>query len=174
MSSQYSTWGSFWQLHHGEMCARARRLIYGDADSAEDIVQETMLRILHSGRQPAELEKPLAYAYRAMRSVVIDRARHNGPVRPDSLDDSESEVHNKLPIRKPTVQHDLEYKELLKAIRGRLTGLSSEEKELFDLLFVEGRAPVEIAHIRNEDIRITRTVINALKAKLRYRFKNGL
>jgi RNA polymerase sigma-70 factor (ECF subfamily) len=138
---------------------------------AEDLVQDTFVRVLSSGRKIMELNQPLAFVFRVMRNQWIDHLRKRR-VRTESLDDPLNvELQNELPVYTPTVQRDLENKELLNAIRQNKLRLSDREKLLLTLM-AEGLSYEEIAEMLNEDLRIIRYECTALKTKLKYRFRN--
>ncbi len=54
---------------------RTGYLMTGDAADAEDLVQETFLRVARRWRRVGAMEYPVAYARRVLVSLVIDSAR---------------------------------------------------------------------------------------------------
>jgi RNA polymerase sigma factor (sigma-70 family) len=59
---------------HRQQLKRAAQDILGSAESAEDLVQDACLKALEHG--PAEaVQQPLAYAFRTVRNLAIDRYR---------------------------------------------------------------------------------------------------
>lgn len=173
MESQPSTWEEFCVQFNGPLCANARKLT-GNADDALDLVQETIVRLLSSSCDFQDVKKPLAYAFRSMKNILIDELRKAKRAPHKSLDDPHDlELQKELPSYQSTMQSELEWKELLGTIKqksGRLTaGLSARERELYDLMITSGKTIAEISKILKEDIRITRIDCYALKAKLRYR-----
>ena len=85
----------------------------------------------------------------------------------ESLDDEDSDIQKQLPVSVPTVQQDLEIKEILEKMKpGRL---SLREQCLLELL-IKGKSFEDISHILQEDIRIIRSDFNTLKAKSKYRY----
>lgn len=172
MKSQPSTWGEFCVQFNSPLYANARKLT-GNADSALDLVQETIVRLLSSSCNFQDVKQPLAYAFQSMRNITIDGGRRVQRAPHKSLDDPDDlELQTELPSYQPTMQSELEHKELLGTIRQRFprltAGLSAHERELFDYL-TSGYTIAEISKIRNEDIRITRADCYALRVKLRYR-----
>jgi len=171
MGSQPKTWGEFWIQFDGPLSANARKLS-DNADSWPDLLQETLVRLLSSSRDFQYVQTPLAYAFRALKNTRIDEIRRTKRALQKSLDDpNDVELQNELSYQ-PTMQSELEQKELLGTIKeksARLTArLSDRERELLDHLS-SGKTIAEIAEIFNEDLRITQTVWGALRAKLRYR-----
>ena len=165
----HATWEDLYEQSRKRLFARACRFANGNADLAEDFVQETFLRFLSSCENPGELKIPLAYLYTVLRTVVIDHFRKARRAQLESLDDADNvELQNELPVTQPTVQRDLENEETLNAIRRHPAGLSSRERRLFDLI-AEGDSCADISETLDEDPRIIRSDINSLKAKLKYR-----
>src|SRR3990172_114676 len=64
--------GALYQQHHEELFRYAARFT-GDADQAEDIVQEAFLRL--SERPPAQAEAIRAWLFRAATTIAIDAYR---------------------------------------------------------------------------------------------------
>lgn len=59
---------------HRQQLKRAAQAILGSAESAEDLVHDACLKALEN--PPAEaLQQPLAYAFRTVRNLAIDRYR---------------------------------------------------------------------------------------------------
>jgi RNA polymerase sigma factor (sigma-70 family) len=163
------TWEDLYEQSRKRLFARACRFANGNAALAEDFVQEAFVRVLSSPTIPGELKIPLAYLLRVLRTVAIDHVRKAGRARLESLDDADNvELQNELPITQPTIQRDLENEESLNAIRQHPAGLSSRERRLFDLV-AEGNSCADISETLAEDPRITRSDLNALKAKIKYR-----
>jgi len=169
MNSYDSTWEDLCLQFYPRLSAHARRLTHGNIERAEDLVQETMVRILGCDRPSSEIQTPLAYAFTIMKNALRDQIRKSTRRQIVSLDDPLNvELQKQLPVIQPTVQRDLENKGLLKAVKlkgGRLTG---REGRLLELM-ADGKDAGQIADIFEEDIRIIKSDCNALKAKLRYR-----
>ena len=171
MQSQYSTWEDFFlqflRLMHVYACRLTRRV-----EDADDLVNDTVVRILRSRRQPSELDEPIAWVFLIMKRIWIDHLRKAKRAHFESIDDPERELQRELPGFDPTVHRDLENKNLLDAIRQKTAKLTARERLLLELMS-EGMTCEEIAELLNEDLRITRYDCNALKAKLKYRFRGN-
>lgn len=61
-------------MTHRPQLLRAARDIVGNAESAEDLVQEACLCALQ-GESPPDLRQPLAYAMRCVRNLALDSYR---------------------------------------------------------------------------------------------------
>ena len=163
------TWESLFVQFRRLLCAYAYRLTR-NAAIAEDLVQEAFVRAIGSGHEPDQLKAPVAYVRKTMRNIVVDYARKSKGFQFESLDDVNNvDLQKQLPIVDSTIQRDLEDREIHEAIRLKSGRLSPREKRLLELL-LEGKTCADISEIFGEDIRIIRSDVNALKAKLRYRY----
>jgi RNA polymerase sigma factor (sigma-70 family) len=172
MESQPTTWEELCVQFYSRLYAKARKQT-GNADNALDLVQETILRVLSSSCDFQQVKEPLAYVFKSMNNIFIDEVRKAKRSPATSLDDPRLlERQTEIPGYQPTMQDELEYKELLETIRRKsdrlIARLSADERELYEL-WTSGMTIPQISKIRNEDIRITRADCYALKAKLRYR-----
>ena len=171
MDSRQLTWEELFLEFYSWMCAYARSLYRGHVDRAEDLVHETILRILKCPRQPGDLTSPRAYVITTMRSAFLDALKKSIRAPLESLDDPQNAGLQKNLVSQSKVQRNLERQELLDAIRQEMARLSPRERRLLELL-LEGKSPEEISEILEEDVRIIRVDVNALKSKLRYRLKD--
>ena len=119
-----------------------RRLLYAyayrltrNAANAEDLVQEAFVRVLGSGHEPDQLRAPLAYVRKTMRNITVDYARKFQGVQFESLEDANNvDLGKQLPAVDPTVQRDLEDREIRETIKQKSGRLSPREKRLLELL----------------------------------------
>ncbi|HKR13050.1 MAG TPA: RNA polymerase sigma factor [Pyrinomonadaceae bacterium] len=173
MELQPTTWEELCVQFNGVLSKNARK-ITDNKDSAPDLVQETIVRLLSPSTCDFQtVKEPLAYAFRTMKNILIDEFRRAKRAPQHSLDNpNDLGIQNELSYQS-TMQIELEYKELLGTIgqrSDRLTaGFSARERELYKLRMIAGKSIKEISIILDEDIRITRIDCYALKAKVRYR-----
>lgn len=123
--------------------------VTGDAHLAEDLFQETFLR-LHRARGSYDSRQPLKpYLYRIALNAVRDaRARGAFSARAVSLDQpppsaasspgSTSPLHEKLSAPTPDPQEDCEQEETRARVRTALAGLPETEREVVLLRVFEG------------------------------------
>lgn len=164
----------FWEKACEEFLSRltlsAHRLTNNRIYDAEDLVQETICRALSYNRNPKEISNTLSYLLRMMRNVWIDKWVKENTARTESLDDALSAgIH---PVIEPTIIRTLENEELQNKIQSRQVGLTHRERLLLTM-YVNGYTAKEIAEKLNEDVRLTRSDLNALIAKVRYRLKRN-
>jgi RNA polymerase sigma factor (sigma-70 family) len=166
--------GSFWvkalEETNERLMSYARRLANGRVYDAEDLFQETACRALAYARDPGEIRNPAYYLLRMMRNIWIDKWAKENSANVESLDDLLSSARH--PKVEPVVQQVLETQELqeeMYAGQGQLTA----REELLLKLHLKGYKSKDIADRLQEDVRVTRTDLNAVKAKVRYRLKKG-
>ena len=164
-------WERAYLKYFVRLCALAARVLTkGNAEDAEDLVSEAFRRAMTYVKNTAAIESVYAYLW-----MVVKRLSYSKPTGANSfsminLDDlAEDEQH---PSVEPTAESDLETRELFDRLYANLGPLTPREMLLLKL-FLSGYTPKEAAAQLDEDVRITRVDINALKAKLRYRLQKG-
>jgi len=109
----------------------------GDADEAEDMIQEAFLRILDA----ADRYKPTAsfrtYLYRVLTRLCIDHKRKKRPMPTDRLPE--------MPAPGPTPLQHIERLESESAIRSALDALPPKYRMVIVLRYFEGLSGAEIA-----------------------------
>lgn len=148
----------------------ARRLTNGKIYDAEDLMHDTVCRALIYSRDPTEIRNPLSYLLRTMRNIWLDKRKHENTSNMDSLDDLL--IKNRHPAVEPEVLRVLENEDLEAQMRVGQGPLTTHEKNLLRLYF-QGYKCKEIAEKMNMDIYRTRSELNAVKAKVRYRLKKS-
>lgn len=152
--------------------SRARRLANGRLYDAEDLMQETFCRALIYPSDPEEIGNPLGYLLRVMRNVWRDKWVKEQTEITDSLDDllENGRVRSAEPVVESDIQRILENEELMAKMEVKQGPLNSREKLLLKL-HLEGFKCNEIAARLNEDVRLVRSDLNAVRTKVRYRLR---
>jgi RNA polymerase sigma factor, sigma-70 family len=104
--------------------------------SSEDVLQETLLRLLEQSRKQAILD-PMAYAYRIADTVIYARARQKK--RETELGDMD------FAADVPAGEQVLEYKQRAALFRDALLAMSPVRRSVFVKRHLEGKARSEIA-----------------------------
>jgi RNA polymerase sigma factor (sigma-70 family) len=163
-------WAQALEDANERLMSYARRLANGRVYDAEDLVQETACRALVYARDPVGVRNPAYYLLRMMRNIWVDKWKKENSANVESLDDLLGSARH--PKVEPVVQQVLETQELQEEMsvgQGQLTA----REELLLKLHLKGYSNKDIAGLLEEDVRVTRTDINAVKAKVRYRLKKG-
>jgi RNA polymerase sigma factor (sigma-70 family) len=168
--SHRSRFGSFWvktlEDSNERLKSYARRLANGRAYDVEDLLQETICRALTYSPDPREIKSPLSYLLRMMRNSWIDRWKKENSANVESLEDLLNSGQH--PTVEPVVQRMLESRELQHEMAAKQGPLTPREKLLLEL-YLKGLKCQDIADRLDENVRLTRSDLNAVKAKVRYR-----
>lgn len=155
------------------LIAYALRLVNGRTYDADDLVQETIYRALLYSRNPQDITNPLGYLLRMMRNIWVTKWRKENSANMDSLETLQNTKSWKNhPTVAPEVLRHLENEQLAKLLRILLKPLNAREKRLL-VLYLKGYNCKEMAQILTEDVRLTRSDLNAVKSKVHQRIKRG-
>ncbi|MFN4203414.1 MAG: RNA polymerase sigma factor [Tabrizicola sp.] len=123
--------------------AYASRLLCGDRAEAEDVAQETMLRLWKVAPQWRQGEtRVTTWAYRVATNLCIDRQRARGRRRPTALDDA-PEIADAA--RGP--EGRLQEAGRMRALEAALAELPDRQRQAVVLRHLEGMTNPEIAAI---------------------------
>lgn len=123
--------------------AYAARLLGGDRAEAEDVAQETMLRLWRVAPDWRQGEtKVTTWAYRVATNLCIDRQRSRGRKRQVALDDA-PEVSDGA----PGAEGHLQEADRMAALQAALEGLPDRQRQAVVLRHLEGMTNPEIAAI---------------------------
>lgn len=160
-------WSEAYDGYFDRLCAYARhRLTRGNRTEAEDVVSEAFLRVMRYSERPEDITNVLSYLLKMVQHIFRDRWRAEKVQREESLDDIVGMGRD--PAVEPEVFRVLESEELRAEMMVSRGPLSSREKLLLTL-HLQGYTADGIASRLGEDIRMTRSDLNALRAKVRYR-----
>lgn len=148
--------------HLPRVVALAKRMLRDDAE-AEDVAQETLLRLWKSGEAidvgPAGLRPWLR---RVASNLCIDRARTGGRfVVTDEVPDAGVEADQ---------LKGLEDRELSQRVGAALKGLPDRQRQALTLFHYEGLSQIEIASLMG----ISDEAVESLLARARRALKSGL
>jgi RNA polymerase sigma factor (sigma-70 family) len=121
----------------------AQRMLAGDRAEAEDVVQETMMRLWKAapGWAPGEMQV-LPWAYRVAGNLCLDRIRARVRRRVQALDDGD-EVADGV----PSVEARLITSDRAAALEAALGVLPERQRQAVVLRHIEGLTNPEIARI---------------------------
>lgn len=123
--------------------AYAARLLSGDRPEAEDVAQETMLRLWRVAPQWRQGEtKVTTWAYRVATNLCIDRQRSRGRKRQMALDDA-PEIADEA----SGVEGRLQEAGRMAALEAALADLPDRQRQAVVLRHLEGMTNPEIAAI---------------------------
>lgn len=145
-----------------------RYLIYlsGNRELAEDLFQETWIRVLERGHQYDGRHEFCTWLYAVARNLTIDYLRKKSPVSLDGLMDNEDAAPFEPADERPLAWEVMAQHEQAERVAAALVGIPAEYRETVVLRFQEGLALEEIA-------RVTGAKLGTVKSRL-YRGLNML
>lgn len=126
-----------------------RYLIYlsGNRELAEDLFQETWIRVLERGHQYDGRHEFCTWLYAVARNLTIDYLRKKSPVSLDGLMDTEDAAPFEPADERPLAWEVMAQHEQAERISVALVGIPAEYRETVVLRFQEGLALEEIAKV---------------------------
>lgn len=132
------------------------RKVIGDSTAAEDLLQETFVRLFEAGKKGRELDNFPAYLMTIARNMCLTyRSRHQRAFVPVE------DFH--LTVRDVPYEH----KELLQLIHAALELLPEDYREAFVLREYNGLTYLEIADVIGQSVDVVKVRIFRAKKKLR-------
>jgi RNA polymerase sigma-70 factor (ECF subfamily) len=124
-----------------------RYLIYlsGNRELAEDLFQETWIRVLERGHQYDGRHEFSTWLYAVARNLTIDYLRKNNPVSLDGLMEDEDHAPLEPADTQPMAWEVVQQHEQAERIGAALVSIPAEYRETVVLRFQEGLALDEIA-----------------------------
>jgi RNA polymerase sigma-70 factor (ECF subfamily) len=139
---------------HRQQLKRAAQDILGSAENAEDLVQDACLKALESPPD-ATLQQPLAYAFRTVRNLAIDRYRRAAfESRVFEVEEEGLRVAAPGPTPEAAVMERQQLSQLMRA----LAQLPARARKALELYRLEGVTQREIAVM----FGISTTMVNLL------------
>lgn len=138
-----------------------RYLIYlsGNRELAEDLFQETWIRVLERGHQYDGRHEFCTWLYAVARNLTIDYLRKKSPVSLDGLMDNEDAAPFEPADERPLAWEVMAQHEQAERVAAALVGIPAEYRETVVLRFQEGLALEEIA-------RVTGAKLGTVKSRL--------
>jgi RNA polymerase sigma-70 factor, ECF subfamily len=126
-----------------------RYLIYlsGNRELAEDLFQETWIRVIERGHQYDGRHEFGTWLYVVARNLTIDYLRKNNPVSLDGLMDDEEHAPFEPVDARPMAWEVVQQHEQAERIGAALVSIPAEYRETVVLRFQEGLALDEIATV---------------------------
>ena len=128
-----------------------RYLVYlvGNRELAEDLFQETWIRVLERGHQYDGRHQFSTWLYAVARNLTIDYLRKKSPVSLDALMEDSIDEHAPLEPAdtRPSAWEVVAHQEQAERISAALVSIPAEYRETVVLRFQEGLALEEIATV---------------------------
>lgn len=112
-----------------------------DSGEAEDIVQDTMIRVWNKREEWPTLDSIEAYCLTIARNLAIDRSQRSEAQAVELSPETQQMPEQQTPDRK------LEIKEQLRIIRGLMNELPEKQRTIMQLRDIEEKSYKEIAEV---------------------------
>lgn len=128
-------------------------------EEAEDIVQDTLIKVWNKREQWDEIESIEAYSLTIARNISLDRVRRKA-LQPELLDDSETGVHASSTTNpyESIYQHNQ-----MRIVEQLMETLPEKQRLCFQLRDFEGKSYKEIAQVM--DISEDQVKVNIFRAR---------
>ncbi len=126
-----------------------RYLVYlaGNRELAEDLFQETWIRVLERGHQYDGKHEFSTWLYAVARNLTIDYLRKKSPVSLDGLMENEDHAPLEPADSRPMAWEVVQQHEQAERVSAALVSIPAEYRETVALRFQEGLALEEIATV---------------------------
>jgi RNA polymerase sigma-70 factor (ECF subfamily) len=126
-----------------------RYLLYlsGNRELAEDLFQETWIRVLERGHQYDGKHEFSTWLYAVARNLTLDYLRKRNPVSLDALMEDEDQAPFEPADSRPAAWEVVQQHEHAERINAALISIPTEYRETVVLRFQEGMALDEIAAV---------------------------
>ena len=152
--------------HQTKLFAYIMRIV-NDANIADDIFQETFVKVITNIRQRRYVDtgKFSAWLMRIAHNIIIDHFRQSKAEKTDSTDDENSILLNSIDLAESSIEDCMVNTQLLDDIRRIIDALPDNQREVLQMRFYQGLSFKEIAEA-------TGTGINTALGRMRYAILN--
>jgi len=152
-----------------------RYLVYltGNRDLAEDLFQETWIRVLERGHQYDGKHEFSTWLYAVARNLTIDFLRKKRPVSLDAMTEDEDHAPPEPIDSAPMAWEVVEQHEQAELISAALISIPAEYRDAVVLRFQEGLTLEEIATVTRSPLGTVKSRLYRGLTLLVARFKGG-
>lgn len=137
----------------------------GDPDDAEDVAQQVLMKIMTSMEGFDGRSKVTSWVYRITRNASLDHGRRRR--RDSQLAEKAERLARAEPPELDDPLDDIEMKRTMRLIRTLLGELPMRQREVFDLVDLQGLTPKEAAELLETNPSTLR--VHLLRARRRMR-----
>ena len=146
-----------------------RYLLYlsGNRELAEDLFQETWIRVLERGHQYDGKHEFSTWLYAVARNLTLDYLRKRNPVSLDALMEDEDQAPFEPADSRPPAWEVVQQHEHAERINAALISIPTEYREAVVLRFQEGLALDEIASVTGAPLGTVKSRLSRAREALR-------
>lgn len=152
--------------HQNRLFAYINRIV-GDSDVANDIFQETFMKVITTIRQGKYVDtgKFSAWLMRIAHNLIIDHFRQEKAEKTISADTEDSTILNDARLSQDSIEDDMVSTQLHEDVRRIIEALPEPQRDVLRMRFYQGMSFKEIAEA-------TGTGINTALGRMRYAILN--
>lgn len=152
--------------HQNRLFAYINRIV-GDSDVANDIFQETFMKVITTIRQGKYVDtgKFSAWLMRIAHNLIIDHFRQEKAEKTISADTEDSTILNDARLSQDSIEDDMVSTQLHEDVRRIIDALPEPQRDVLRMRFYQGMSFKEIAEA-------TGTGINTALGRMRYAILN--
>jgi RNA polymerase sigma-70 factor (ECF subfamily) len=143
----------------------------GDTDLAEDLLQETFVRIYRKRHEHARIEKFSSWSYTIAANLARDELRRRKRWSFVSLDDDLRQRPEMLPSGADGPQEDLSRSELRRRIITAMESLNTKYRMAFVLRDIEGLSYEQIGEVLSIPLGTAKSRVNRARTELQKRLR---
>lgn len=140
--------------------------VVNNQEEAEDVVQESLIKIWNKRDKLAEIENPAAYCMTITRNMGIDKLRGRKVVTTD-IDEQYS-----IKANSPDPERDLIAKDELSSVMKVVDALPENHRTVIQLRDIEGYTYKEISEMTGFSIEKVKVYLHRARTRLRQQLKN--
>lgn len=134
--------------------------ILGNIKDAEDIVQDTFIKIWNRRSQLDEIENIEAWSMRATRNLCLDRLKRKGRLY------AEIEQHTHLSDPSVDIAKKLDLKDKMSHVQSIIASLPEKQRAILSLRDIEGFSYKEISDVLNISLNDVKSGIHRGRKKI--------
>lgn len=165
MDSQFE---QAWRAHHVALARRARRLVGGHADRADELLATTALKaLLFMRHSPRFMEQPKNFLFVVLRHVFVDSVRRR--LREGQLFDDSIDIHEERMevATEPSAMQRLEHHQQITGIAAALHAMTPSQQRLFVFRFLDDMSYPLISERLGINQPLVRKRVQLIRERLR-------
>jgi RNA polymerase sigma-70 factor (ECF subfamily) len=153
-------------MPHYKLLYRVANYLTGNAQDAEDLLQDMYLKLWQKRDDLKEETDTQAYLVTMMKNLFIDQRRHK------HLDASEAIEAHASPPDERSLDHQIDARDEVQQVEGLIRKLSERDAKIIQMHLMEDRSYEEIENDTGLSQGNIRIIVMRAKKKLKQQFQN--
>lgn len=147
--------------YYHETIEKCIRYYLGSDASNQEVLSDVFQTLWEQRQKLSTLDKPLGWLLRVARNLALDRLHRNEVVAFSPLGTAGEATETSTPLSL------LEYRDLLEVIREASCHLTPKEKDIFQLIKLEGWSPAEVAQQQQLSVQTVKNHLHRALDKIK-------